>query len=49
MVRYFFISVILSFFVCSCHERDNPEDPGAGDYYKGSSSSAIGNKAMTVQ
>jgi len=53
-MRYFFILVTFSILGCTYgHERDNPNDPGAGEYYKGesyddsSSSGVIGNKSSS--
>jgi len=52
-MKYFLILLIFLFLGCTFgHERDNPHDPGAGDYYKGenyddSSSSVVGNKSSS--
>ncbi|MCL1956564.1 MAG: hypothetical protein FWF63_04520 [Fibromonadales bacterium] len=32
-MRYFFVFVILLLLGCEYHERDNPDDPGAGKHY----------------
>jgi len=48
MIRRFFILMIFLLLGCNYgHERDNPNDPGAGDNYKGSSSSIIDDKSSS--